>query len=479
MFIINTDVLSYDLVNSSGEILNFPLKIINKRNINFENQCTLINAYIDYKGSAWFDTLFDLLKELHSDITYTSSSRMLEEVPLFQTIVDYFDMQDIETWLVNIKKIKVPKGLISSFTDEIKNDGRWTEDQTYTVDDYIRLAAETIRLKFLLGPLNYYYYINSNKFNPVLVEFTLVRMHLSKLLDKSLAIDKVTALVTRLVASVDKQSVVIDKKLSDHELANYVTYIATLQRIATATIVDDTEDKNIIKFIYGYCNSKLTTSGDVSKMIRPKIPVAAEENGSNDTASVLEAYKAVTLTTPGDVEEVLWVTESIASILKNSPDYIVNNVNVVRVNKNKDSIAQIYADASISSFTTRICELIFGNTINQKAVNSLTLENMINLIVIGHDFLHSLGYENLANILISKSIEFKEITYTTRNKKDKILFNKLELIYFGKGEAYVDILVDELLSTNWINYTGPVSIGPNIINDIAEVMILTAENLYQ
>lgn len=474
---LDSDNLSYNFLNN-GEIINFPLKIINKRNMTIDNQCTLINAYIGYKGNSWGDGLFELLKELHSDITQTSTSKLLENVPFFNRVISYIDIADIEDYLVNIKKIRVPKDLIKDFTDEIKNDGRWTEDQTYTVNDYVRLAAETLRLKIVLGPLSYYYYLNSTKFNPSLVEFTLVRMHLNKLTNNSTAVTKVTALVNRLVESVDKQSVVIDKKLSDSELANYVTYIVMLQRIATASIVDDTEDKNIIKFIYGYCNSKLTSSGDVSKMIRPKIPVASEDNGTSDTASVLEAYKAVTLTTPGDVAETLWITSSVDKILANSPTYLIDNVNVERIEKNKQ-ILRIYSDANISTFTIKMAKLIFGNTINQKAVDDLTLDNMLNIISIGYDFLLSLGYENLANLYISRNIDFKEITYTTRSKKDKLLYSKLEIIYFGKGEEFVEILLDELLSVNWVNYSGPISIGPNIVNDLAEVMISVAENMYQ
>ena len=134
----------------------------------------------------------------------------------------------------------------------MKAEGRWNEEQTYTISDYINLATETVRLKILVGPLCYYAYLNHNKLNKDLIEYITVRLHLGKILEESPALTKVKNMVTKLIDAVDKQIVVIEKKLPEEELGKYVTYIAIIQRIATATIVEDTQEKNIIKYIFSY-----------------------------------------------------------------------------------------------------------------------------------------------------------------------------------------------------------------------------------
>ena len=136
--------LSYIFTNGTEKI-SFPLKIINKKNMTELNQCALVNEYINYKGKKWYDELFEKIKDVHTEITYTVSSSVLEKLESLDVLIEYLDPVDIGDWLVNIKKLKIPKDLISKFTEEIRHAGRLNEAQTYTVDDYILLAAEVVR----------------------------------------------------------------------------------------------------------------------------------------------------------------------------------------------------------------------------------------------------------------------------------------------------------------------------------------------
>lgn len=446
----------------------FPLKIINKRNLVIEHQVTLLNEYLEFKGYDYQEKLFNILKDLHNEITISSSSKTLEKLDCLDALIDIVDIEDIKMFLYDIKKIRIPSNIISEFSNEMKADGRWSEAQTFTMQDYRNLTSEAIRLKILLGPLNYYYYVNSNKFLPVSVEYTLVSLLLDKLYQSSEAIAKVRAMVGKLITGVDFRAVIIDKKLPADELGEYVTTIIMLQRIATATILTDNETKNIITTIYSYGYNKLTISGDISKIIRDKIPVSKEEA---DTASVIEGYKAVTKVTPGDIEKVLWVTGSIDMILKNSPEYIIQNVNVNNI-KNNMHVINIFKDDNISDFTKLITKLIFKRTINSRSLNYLKIENMENLILIGYEFLLEIGFKEIANLYVAREINYTEISINNIKKKDKVLFNSLEEHYpGGTGEKFIFKLVDMLLEKSWINYNGPVKIDENIYNDLASLML--------
>lgn len=474
-----TENLGFSFINGEDEVF-FPLKLINRKNITIENQTTLINSYFEYKGKDWYNKFFNILKDVHAEITFSTSSKTLVNIESLTSLMNFIDMADIENFLVNIYKIKPPKNLITSFTEDMKAEGRWNEEQTYTVGDYINLATETIRLKILVGPLCYYAYLNHNKLNKDLVEYTIVRLHLNTILDESPALTKVKNMVTKLIDTVDKQIVVIEKKLPEEELGKFVTYIAIVQRIATATIVDDTEDKNIIKYIYGYCNNKLINSGDISKMIRPKITVSNDDaSGGAESASVLESYKTVTTVTKGELIMPIWATETVESILHNSPDVIRESIDIVNVYKQLKILNRFFDDAAISPFTSRLCKLLFGNTINQRSIETLKLENMVNMLAIGYEYLKSKGYHNIAELFVSKEMEFTEISYKVRDKKDKLLVGKLNKIYFGEGEKCIDSLIEILSTSNWVSPNGQVEIEKEIINNLITLFIEQTEELYK
>ena len=111
-----TENLGFSFTNDNDEVF-FPLKLINRKNIAIENQTTLLNAYFEYKGKKWYTTFFNIMKDVHTEITFSTSSKVLINIDSLQTLIDYIDMADIEHFLVNVYKIKPPKDLIKSFNE--------------------------------------------------------------------------------------------------------------------------------------------------------------------------------------------------------------------------------------------------------------------------------------------------------------------------------------------------------------------------
>lgn len=476
---LNIENLGFSFTNGEEELF-FPLKLVNRRNMTIKNQTTLLNSYFEYKGKIWYDEFFAILKDVYNEITFSTSSKVLAEIPSLNTLITYLDINDMKKYLTEIYKIKIPKNLIASFTDDMRAEGRWNEEQTYTIDDYVELAAETLRLKILLGPICYYVYLNASKMNKDLMEYVSVRIHLKQILETSNALSKVIKSVTKLISTIDKEVVIIEKKLPEEELCKYVTYIAMIQRMATATIIDDTETLNIIIDVYAYSKNKLGISGDISKMVRPKIIVSNDDaSGGAESASVFESFKTVTLTTLGESIQPLWATEDIDTVIHNSPNVIGLNVDKEEVIKIRSVIAEFFRDPAISDFSEKIIKLIFGNTINQSSVGTLKLENMFNLLAVGHVYLKNIGYPNIADLLISREVEFTEISYRPRDKKDKMLMAELNAITFGDGEdKNINVLMEILNSANWVSPTGPVEIEKEIVNNLAKLFISQSKILY-
>ena len=213
-------------------------------------------------------------------------------------------------------------------------------------------------------------------------------------------------------------------------------------------------------------------------MIRPKITVSNDESGENSSASVLESYKTVTKTTIGEKIQSIWATEILDMCMHNSPDnYIFEDVK--DLNKLREILIKFYENPILSRFSIKITKLLFSTTINQKAIDAVPLENIINLMVLGYGYLKKIGYDNIAELYISKEVEFTEISHFTKDKKDKAIYSELNKLYFDFGESDVDNLVDVLTTSNWVNYNGTVEVGKTIVNDLAKLYNFIAYEKYR
>lgn len=91
----------------------------------------------------------------------------------------------------------------------------------------------------------------------------------------------------------------------------------------------------------------------------------------------------------------------------------------------------------------------------------------------------NIGYPNIADLLISREVEFTEISYRPRDKKDKMLMAELNAITFGDGEdKNINVLMEILNSANWVSPTGPVEIEKEIVNNLAKLFISQSKILY-
>ena len=100
-------------------------------------------------------------------------------------------------------------------------------------------------------------------------------------------------------------------------------------------------------------------------------------------------------------------------------------------------------------------------------------------MVLGYGYLKKIGYDNIAELYISKEVEFTEISHFTKDKKDKAIYSELNKLYFDFGESDVDNLVDVLTTSNWVNYNGTVEVGKTIVNDLAKLYNFIAYEKYR
>ena len=150
----------------------------NKEDLDNTVQFVLLNEYLAYKGEVFQAELFDKLCKSMDDIVATLTRAEIHPLPyhIVFPLLDHFDLNDVFLFLKNVKGLQAPSNLADTFDTSIESDGRGTRVQTYIKDDFIELAALTIIMKVVLGPLCELAYAKSKEVNSMHKEYILFQL---------------------------------------------------------------------------------------------------------------------------------------------------------------------------------------------------------------------------------------------------------------------------------------------------------------
>lgn len=479
-------------INYKGKAIEFTLgSLINKRNkeeLNVERQYELFNGYIKYKGDAFQKELFSLYEKSEEVIMSTIMNKHLYPLPkeMVHDILDMFDMDDVYNFIKNVYGLKAPSSLVDKFDEQIEKDGLGTRIQTYDKNDYYQLASFTLPIKAVLGPIAQFGYVKQSEIKGLHKEYMLYNFISSHKLGQYPAAQKLAGVAAKLIelniTDNDVSAVtVIEKQLPREEMANYILAIIIIQKVAVADIVTDDMVKNIITRMYNYVINKLKVKGDSSGRISEKRP-KGESDGGEDSESSIEIFRVISELSRGQIEELDWSVSDI--------DILVNNIGV-------PIDPTLIHDALIS--TRKIQELppkseqmsligvIFKNIIDPRGLEYITIESVINLMIVGFAYLWTLGHRELAVLLLSvtdDTISNDSMSINTtvnRNRIPKEIKDELQ-IYFPHervinatttssivGEAIND-LSNQFYTKRWVTIVPEKYTDQILINSVVDVL---------
>lgn len=457
------------LVIQYGEqSLHFTLgNLIHPKNLNGSDTFKILMKYLDYKGDDYKDILFSKLSNAYSAILNTVHNREIVHVKEVGDIIDIIDILDIYDYIKNVYRFRHPSNLKEEFTKKDEEDGRWNRDQTLVVGEYLELVSLSIALKMIIGPIALFVYHNYNKKddNKDYGGFKFIR--LSKLFHSPPMV-KAYSFIKRLVEqSPNTNVIIIDKGLSKDELPAYLLSIYCFQRLTVATLLEESNNANIVNMLFNHTSNKLRPGGEVSRTIRNKSTVVeGGEDGSN--GSVMEAYKATSDLSPGQVVEYNWAVDTINKVMHNSYDYITKYVDKKDV-KYILSRIHLLKENVISEEAQNILSIIFKDTVPPHAIKHLkyvpeykpteggpSVSPLLNLVVVGYAYLKGIGLPELARLLTSKETRVEEeedvIILNPTNSKTRISpaeKEELQKYYLDRdvGSSRVN------MTEEWVNAT--------------------------
>lgn len=144
------------LVEHKGETLSWQLSVLGRSVVKTESIFDDFNKLLIYMGEEKQDKIFNLLKEIHDDLSSTMTYEMIfKSVQKKVTgILTLFDFDQVINFVNSSHDIIIPTNLVSGFVEDIAKN--ITRDKTYIRKDYIELVAMVLVLKSLLPVFSQY-----------------------------------------------------------------------------------------------------------------------------------------------------------------------------------------------------------------------------------------------------------------------------------------------------------------------------------
>lgn len=406
----------------------------NKEELDEKLQFILLNKYLDYKGEAFKEGLFQLLKQANNEVMkliYEPSDQAVTKNPLPYQIVtpllDYFNLDDVFNYLKFEFKLQPPSILADVFDEQIEKDAKGSRVQTYLKDDYLQLAALALIIKVAMLPVFNYADIKSKDFNIIHREYILFHLFKKHPIYESAPMQKLLGLVTKLIdqttVTKDVESVrILEKQIPRGELPFYILSLVVIQKVSIATLIDDNADKNLVTKIYNYVNNKLKASGDVSKSIRNKTNMRDQEE-TGESESLVESYRTCEKFDKGTLIELGWAVETIDKVINQMTDKQKAFIDP-KIVEEAEVFCKQFMYADIEDIQVQFLGIIFKSVVDPRAIDYIKIEGIVNLITVGFSYLWGMGCKALALLLISKVYQSDDDTMIINSTVNKTRLSK-------------------------------------------------------
>ena len=199
--------------------------------------------------------------------------------------------------------------------------------------------------------------------------------------------------------------------IAKEQMNNYLLSCVVVDRLFTANVLSDTDDKHIVNKIFGYVNMKLKPNGDVGKTIRDKegfSSIDAGDGTGNDKESIVESHKIVSSDTVGSDVEYNHFMRDLNVVLHHLP--VVLDATV----ENKVTIpSALLIDCTVAAKDIKpemiddlhfiIMGVVFKKLINPNILRSLEFGIITGMMGMSAAYLMSLGFIPLGLMMLSKA----------------------------------------------------------------------------
>ena len=433
--------------------------LLSKRNKEelFNNQFDLLEEYLIYKGDTFKSLLMDKYIEADNRLMLSITNPDIYPLPLTisYSILDMFDYEDVLNWVVNIRKVPTLPNLADDYNISQGADNEFTRAQTYLKSEYLELVAFSIIIKTTIPTIAHFGSLKNSEISGVHKEYILYNFISEHKIAQVPPAKRLFMFINKLVEIALKETTltavrIIEKRIPKEEMANYMMSVIVLNKISTASVVNDTPTRNMITIVYTYVNNKLSVKADAGNAIREKT-VMGNEN-TDDQESIVESFRTNASLSEGKIIELNWSVSDI-TIIASQLDIEINKELLTDA---LEFCKEIY-NGYLSEEQILILSYIFKNVIDPRAIELLNIDSIYNLVVVAFGYLNTLGFKYLAALITAIPIE----------KNDGILYINTTVNRSRLPIEVKDKLQELYPYNRVINANNKVNITEEAINDLA------------
>ena len=441
------------------------------------------------------DKLMKLYKEAKDTILETNS----DIKPVIEKIVKLFDYEKY-LYVLEEYGFQPPEQLKAELDMSAVRNARISAEQTYTKRQYLELLP-IIGIIKAIGPV----LANDVKDNPGKYKFkaetlSLALMVLELPLPKK-PIEKILAYIEKHLTSVrSKDEIILSarrKKSSSEDIIYIILGNMLFNRFLPVPIERQPEDASLITIMYSAVTSGSSVSTTTKDSVRLKSLYISPDTGEKE--SWAESSRQTSTMTLDQPENYNFIAGDLEGLLRDFdiPDRLEEALSLKR------RVQPLLEELSngrrhrISQFSIRLLSLVVTKTLPLDAIQTLTRENLVNLLIVAYLYFQELGFKELAPyLLLIPDYEGKVRTPSTIHHIDKDLLEDLDNLYpnsmliklKGKNKGFreeplytepISQLVDDfkgeqydfLLDTEYSQYGVSAIPYPTIKSDIARLLI--------
>lgn len=468
-----------------------------EEDIKSSKQFLLLTKFLEWKGEPYQDGLYNLYQKAYGQLENLAGTppESPANYKILHQILDYFNYDEVVKFVKDVYKLKVPSVIDYKFDEDKQKDEEGTREQTYTVPDYIELAALVIIIKasfMILGHLAYVcedQYPDMKKFISVLYKF-YSRHERTASLPPMIKLTQFTEKLFYNPKYDEKEllSMVIKKGMADIEIIESLVAQVIFHKLAISSIVEDNDEVYIVNIMFKFVSNKLkpnTSKGQGSITEKTQIGHGSgDERG--DRESNFENYVMQTDLTQGDICKVNWCTETMDIILPQLHPYqqelimkgITTSGGKTYTYKEIHDFLSVFGYFVFPDQSIIMLHPIYKGMLDQRLFDYIETKNMINLLALAIPYIWNLGFQKLALLITSipAQIEEKMITINATSGRNRIPQDLLEELYKvfplyreGKkdGDKEYAIRKDvEMYCNSFYNDSWKCLLPPDIVADV-------------
>jgi hypothetical protein len=318
------------VVSHKGESTTWHIGAIDKTfDRKFESDPALvfshINAYWQTLPDTQVELIFSIYKQIRSlpDSLWSRDQTSIELYTLVGRLMDVYDFEDIRRWILfKSTDINLPDPSVCKSEYVIIPGRPSTREQTYLMEDYIKLITMSLMLRTMIPIWGEYIGKTKNGLGKTLKEFYAFHLLTQSKIANSEVMEKLTTYVRFMVPKDKSIAGSIMGGLSSSDFPIWLLSLVVIRRLCTADIRGIEPKSTMVSLIYSFVDGKLksadnTIYGTINGVEEKKFTDTSSQSSDGDRSlSRLEGYKTKAPIAEGDFVIIEHIAKDVLKIAK-------------------------------------------------------------------------------------------------------------------------------------------------------------------